>query len=219
MSQKSSGNLAEQIAANLGERIICGELTSGTPIREQAVTADLQVSRGSVREALLILQRQQLVDIFPRRGAQVKQLTTENVGALYEFSSMLYTQLGTFTAQRWQTESQLMVFVDVRRQLEHSMQQRNLRGFIEHSFAILRAAGPIAGNPFLMQAIENLIPAISRTYHMALERRRDEMASFTRKFDRLLMAVRERDIPLLEEVVKEYNQHNCELVLASLAEG
>ena len=219
MQQKSLGNLAEQIAMQLGERIICGELAGGTPIREQAVTTDLQVSRGSVREALLILQRQQLVDIFPRRGAQVKLLTADHVTAMYEFSMSLYTQLGTLTALRWQSESQLMAFVDVRRQLEHSMQQKNLRGFVEYSFAILRTAGPIAGNPFLMQAIENLIPAISRAYHIALERRRDEMGTFARKFDRLLMAVRERDTALLEEVVKEYSQHNCELVLASLAEG
>ena len=55
MTFKALDSLAEQIAHYLAERIIRGELKERERIQEQKVTQALNVSRGSVREALLIL--------------------------------------------------------------------------------------------------------------------------------------------------------------------
>ena len=69
MTFKAPDSLAEQIARYLAERIIRGELKERERIQEQKVTQALNVSRGSVREALLILERRHLITILPRRGA------------------------------------------------------------------------------------------------------------------------------------------------------
>ena len=63
MTFKAPDSLAEQIAHHLAERIIRGELKERERIQEQKVTQTLNVSRGSVREALLILERRHLVNI------------------------------------------------------------------------------------------------------------------------------------------------------------
>lgn len=68
MTFKAPDSLAEQIAHHLAERIIRGELKERERIQEQKVTQTLNVSRGSVREALLILERRHLVNILPRRA-------------------------------------------------------------------------------------------------------------------------------------------------------
>ena len=68
MTFKAPDSLAEQIAHYLAERIIRGELKERERIQEQKVTQALNVSRGSVREALLILERRHLIVILPRRG-------------------------------------------------------------------------------------------------------------------------------------------------------
>lgn len=65
MTFKAPDSLAEQIAHHLAERIIRGELKERERIQEQKVTQTLNVSRGSVREALLILERRHLVNILP----------------------------------------------------------------------------------------------------------------------------------------------------------
>ena len=83
MMFKAPDSLAEQIAHHLAERIIRGELQARERIQELKVTQALNVSRGSVREALLILERRHLVVIPPRRGAQVAELTPDNVKSLY----------------------------------------------------------------------------------------------------------------------------------------
>jgi len=60
-------NLSEQIAKHIGEQIITGELVEGERIQELRIAKELDVSRGSVREALLLLERTHLIQIYPRR--------------------------------------------------------------------------------------------------------------------------------------------------------
>ena len=50
-----SESLTEQIAQYLGNQIVTGELKAGDRIQELRVADELNVSRGSVREACLIL--------------------------------------------------------------------------------------------------------------------------------------------------------------------
>ncbi len=55
MLQYDAGGLTEGIADALTQRIICGELAGGCPLREVAITNEYQVSRSSVREALFVM--------------------------------------------------------------------------------------------------------------------------------------------------------------------
>ncbi len=61
---QSSEGLSEQIAKHIAEQIILGELVEGERIQEVRIATELDVSRGSVREALLLLQRTYLIEIF-----------------------------------------------------------------------------------------------------------------------------------------------------------
>ena len=105
MTFKAPDSLAEQIAHHLAERIIRGELKERERIQEQKVTQTLNVSRGSVREALLILERRHLVNILPRRGAQVSELSPQHVESLYALIVQLYILLAESVARRWRSAS------------------------------------------------------------------------------------------------------------------
>ncbi|MGO4611281.1 GntR family transcriptional regulator, partial [Variovorax sp. 2RAF20] len=85
----------------LAERIIRGEMKPGERIQEQKVTLALNVSRGSVRVALLILERRHLIAILPRRGAHVTELTPHKVQSLCTLMSELYILLGNAVASGW----------------------------------------------------------------------------------------------------------------------
>lgn len=216
MLQYDVGGLTESIANALAQRIICGELTGGYPLREVAITQEYHVSRSSVREALLLLQRRYLVDIYPRRGAQVRVLTAQNVQDLYDLSSELYILLGTLLTQRWQTQGQLLPFVEVRRAMQFSVQNNDIASFIKQCFAIVEVAAPIVNNPYLQQALINIIPAVGRTYHLAFKQRSAEMGQFTRIFDQLLVAVQGRKVDDIRPLLQAYAQKNCQLVLNAL---
>lgn len=217
MLQHDAGSLTESIADALAQRIICGELTGGHPLREVAITQEYQVSRSSVREALLLLQRRYLVDIYPRRGAQVRVLTAQNVQDLYDLSSELYILLGTLLAQRWQTQAQLLPFVEVRRAMQTSVENNDIASFIKHCFAIIEVAAPIVNNPYVQQALVNIIPAVARTYYLAFKQRSAEMEQFILIFDQLLVAVQGRKVDDIRPLLQAYAQKNRQLVLNALA--
>ena len=219
MTFKAPDSLAEQIAHHLAERIIRGELKARERIQEQKVTQALNVSRGSVREALLILERRHLIVIPPRRGAQVAELTPHNVKSLYALVMELYILLGKAVADSWQAEADLGPFLVIQQRLLDSLQREDIDAFVESSFDIMRAAFPFSNNPYLQETVENLLPAISRTYHLALERRKGEMGQFLNTFAALLQAIIARDHQAIREVLLGYGEHNCQLVLAALADA
>ncbi|WP_205341614.1 GntR family transcriptional regulator [Denitrificimonas caeni] len=218
MLRHSAGGLTQSLADALAQRIISGELPAGFALREVAITESYQVSRSSVREALLLLQRRYLVDIFPRRGAQVRVLTAQNVQDLYDLSTELYILLGTLLAQRWRTQGQLLPFLEVRRAMQLSVQNNDVESFIKHCFAVVDVAAPVVNNLYLQQALGNVMPAVSRTYHLAFKQRSAEMGQFTRIFDQLLVAVQARKVDQIRLLLQSYAQKNCQLVLHVLSE-
>lgn len=218
MTFKAPDSLVEQIAHHLAERIIRGELKERERIQEQKVTQALNVSRGSVREALLLLERRHLIVIMPRRGAQVTELTAHNVQALYALVTNLYVMLARAVAERWRTAEDLLPMMQVQARLYDCAQREDIDDFVSCSFDIMRAAFPFANNAYLQETLENFLPAISRTYHVALERRKSDMSQFLSSFSDLLLAVQSRDPEQIRSVLEAYGKHNCKLVLAALIE-
>ncbi len=216
MTFKAPDSLAEQIAQHIAERIIRGEMEPGERIQEHKVTLALNVSRGSVREALLILERRHLVAILPRRGAHVTELTAHKVQSLCTLMSELYILLGNAVANGWQVQADMAPFVQIQQRLNASYERQDIRTFVDDSFNVMRAAYPFADNPYLQETVENLQPAMSRAYFLALEQRKAEMSEFLELFDRLLAAVLARDLPQIRIVLSAYAQRSCDLVLSAL---
>lgn len=82
-------SLPEQIAARLSERITAGSYAPGRRVMEQEISAEFGVSRGPVREALRLLEKDGLVTILPRRGAQVTRLSIEEVREIFDIRAAL----------------------------------------------------------------------------------------------------------------------------------
>ena len=216
MTFKAPDSLAEQIAHHLAERIIRGELKPGERIQEQKVTLALNVSRGSVREALLILERRHLIAILPRRGAHVTELTAHKVQSLCTLMSEMYILLGNAVAQRWAVPADLGPFLQIQQRLAASYERQDISTFVEDSFNVMRAAYPFADNPYLQETVENLHPAMSRAYYLALDQRKAEMSEFLALFAQLLDAVLARDLAQIRVVLSSYAQRSCALVLSAL---
>jgi DNA-binding GntR family transcriptional regulator len=69
------GGLPGDVAAYVRRLILTGVLKPGTKIDQDAVSESLDVSRSPIREALVILGQEGLLDVTPRRGASVALLT------------------------------------------------------------------------------------------------------------------------------------------------
>lgn len=80
----------EQVAAKVGDRIIGGRLAPGARIGEQELADEFAISRGPVREAIRILEREGLVAVLPRRGAVVTSLSALELRELFEVRAGLF---------------------------------------------------------------------------------------------------------------------------------
>lgn len=76
--------LPEQIAEHVFTAIAKGEYVPGDRIREDALADEFKVSRGPVREALRILEKDGVVRILANRGAHVTQLSIKEVDDIFE---------------------------------------------------------------------------------------------------------------------------------------
>ena len=84
-------SLGESTANILRERIITGEYPAGMRIREDELAREFDISRICVREALLILDREGLLDKRANRPACVRTYSAKNVKDLLEYRAMLET--------------------------------------------------------------------------------------------------------------------------------
>jgi DNA-binding GntR family transcriptional regulator len=81
--------LPEQIAERIYAAIVAGEYQPGERIREEALAEAYGVSRGPVREALRILERDSVVRVLANRGAHVTKLSTKEVNDIFEIRMVL----------------------------------------------------------------------------------------------------------------------------------
>ena len=103
MQLEDVDSLSEQIAKHISEQIISGELVEGERIQELRIAKELDVSRGSVREALLLLARTHLIEIYPRRGAIVSEMSAQQVRSLFDTSALLLGQIVYRMAETWRS--------------------------------------------------------------------------------------------------------------------
>lgn len=80
--------LGTQVAAQLRVLVVSGQLATGEHLAEEWLAAQFNVSRGPIRDALRILEKEGLVE-FRRRGVYVVGLGDEDLAELYALRSVL----------------------------------------------------------------------------------------------------------------------------------
>lgn len=89
-----------RVQDELREAILEGRLEPGTRLRAETLAERLRSSRTPVREALLLLAREGLVEIEPRRGATVRSFDAADVAELYEVRALIEPHAAGLAAER-----------------------------------------------------------------------------------------------------------------------
>lgn len=214
MSFKANDSLTEQIAQFLGNQIITGNMLPGERIQELRIAAELNVSRGSVREALLILQRRHLVEIYPRRGAIVSSITAADVRDFFELWFVLLEQAVSHLAQNWQNDD-LAHFFELMTALGECNRNHDLDGFYRHGVGFLSALYQHAGNRYLEQTLQDLLPLSQRCLFAILRAGNGRIEQTHDFLDGLLQAIIARDQPRLASMVSTFGRAYSELAQSS----
>jgi len=215
MSFNAPKSMAEQIAQHLANQIISGQRVANERIQELKIVEELDVSRGSVREALLLLERRHLVDIVPRKGAMVAEISADSVENLFDVFGVLVTRLAVLVAQRWQ-DNELDELIPHLMGLQRMAEQEDREEFMAQVFVLLSMAYPLGRNEYLRELLVNMQPAVHRCYALAQRYKPNDGQAAQVFFTALMTGVTQRKVDILPAAVKQYFDHQLELVLAAL---
>jgi DNA-binding GntR family transcriptional regulator len=139
-------NLREQALASLRTAITSGQLPPQTPMVETELSERLQISRGTLREALRQLQQEGLVTVGPRGRLYVRHLGPKEIGDIFAVRAALEAMAAGALAE---LRSLLQTMSEAR-------VDENLEGRIEADLNFHRGLCRLTGNDTLLHTWESL---------------------------------------------------------------
>jgi DNA-binding GntR family transcriptional regulator len=183
--------VAERVAAILRDRIVKGDLAPFDRIVERQVSAELEVSRTPVREALKLLEADGLIEISLHRGAQVAPYRPDDARHLFDVIASLES-----LAARRLADALAPEVLDRLEALHSSMLDHHRAGrfsdYFDVNTAIHDAVIAGSGNPVLVETHRRLIARARRGRFLAImDPARLEQA--VSEHEALMDALRRRD--------------------------
>jgi DNA-binding GntR family transcriptional regulator len=83
MTEPLVQSMTSQLIVRFRDRILSGTYAPGSALRQDSLAAEFGTSKIPVREALVQLQSEGLVDIFPNRGFQVRPLASAELDEVF----------------------------------------------------------------------------------------------------------------------------------------
>ena len=145
--------LYAQVAERLRLRIYAHELLPGTWIDEQALAGEYGISRTPMREALKVLAAEGLVELRPRRGCYVTELSERDLDDMFPVIAMLEGRAAYEAAQKADA-ADLSQLRALHERLEQHAAAANTDAFFETNQEFHATIQRLAGNRWLSQLID-----------------------------------------------------------------
>ncbi len=164
-----AGSQSEQAYYAIRSMIVTLDLAPGSVVSEQDLMARLGIGRTPVREALRALARENLVEVYPRRGMFVAGVDVRDLAALSEVRSVLEPFAAGLAAERRNDADRddlegLLVELDALGELPEE------RRLIEVDQRIHRFVHRAAHNEFLASVLDEHYMHALRIWFLALDR-------------------------------------------------
>ncbi len=193
-------SLADRAYYAIREWIVTLDLAPGSVVNERELMGRLGLGRTPVREALRDLAREQLVDVFPRRGMFVSGVDVGDIAGLSEVRLVLEAEAARLAAERSNDvdQAETAALLD---DLAHAAGEHERR-LIDLDERIHRHVARCAHNPFLEATLEQYYVLALRIWFLALDRvALDEAIA---EHHAILEAIRDGDAGRAEKVMRDH---------------
>ena len=153
--------LWQRVYDQLRVGILEGELEPGTELAEVALSEQLGVSRGPIREAISRLAAEGLVSVRPRRGAVVRSLSKEEFLELYQVREALERMAVQLAVPRL-TDTELKELAALNEVMNASAAHDDIGGFFAANVAFHTRLLEASGNGTLQEVYRQLLGQLGR---------------------------------------------------------
>ncbi|MEM7471756.1 MAG: GntR family transcriptional regulator [Pseudomonadota bacterium] len=116
---------SSQALERLRELIFSGQLGAGSDHLESELAESLGMSRTPVREALLVLEGQGLVDVRPRKGVRIRPLSPTDMAEIYDILTELESLAAANAAEAGYDRAALEPLEQIINQMEMALEQND----------------------------------------------------------------------------------------------
>lgn len=198
------------------EAIVDGRLEPGRRLKEEELARELGISRTPIREALLMLQAEGLVDAIPNRGAMVCVHTPEDLDDLYQLRALLEGYAARRAATRI-SDTQVEVLRESCDRFDRLDPDTDLREVVRENMlfhsAIFEAAGSSRLESMARRVVE--LPLVYKSYSWYSPDQQRISVHYHRQIANALAA---RDAERAELIMKEHIFEARDLLVARLRE-
>lgn len=210
--------LGRFVARKLGEAIEAGEYRPGERLSEEKIAARFGVSRGTVREALGLLEREELAVIIPRRGARVIDFTPEEIDHMFEMRAVLYGLAVEGFARRASADARAEYCRMAGARSRAEIRAQSPEDYARANQAVSAFIVAHCGNPRVVAAMRKMTRQTFRFYSAMAHRtaaRREETAEGGR---RVVEAIRNNEPETAGAIARAIVEANRRAVAAALKE-
>lgn len=200
--------LHEEIANNLREMIMSGELREGDKIRENELCDLMGISKTPLREALRVLSAEGLIRLIPNRGSFVTTPTFEEIKEMFDVMVALEGVCAR-TAVEKMSDQDFVKLDNLHRKLEQNFKRKDQKEYIRQNNLYHAFVQELAGNKTLNQIVNGLRQKILlyRFQSLNLPGRFEQSIKEHRS---LLAAFRNRDSGKAESLMKSHLKKQCD---------
>ena len=148
-------SLHDGVAIRLRNMVFDRELAPGDYIDELALAASWQISRTPLREALKVLAAEGLVELVPRRGCRVIELTDDDAEQLFPVMAMLEGRCAHEATLRAHADD-LLLLQHLHDQLERHAAAQDVDGYYRVNHEFHSRVQALAANRWLDRATGDL---------------------------------------------------------------
>ncbi len=203
--------LRDVVFNNLRDAILNGSLKPGERLMENHLAEKLGVSRTPVREALRMLEIEHLVELIPRKGAQVLDLSTTDLRNVLEIRSTLEA-LALKLACGNVPKEKIQKLKDLNEAFIENFDKKDYEGAARCDEEFHNIILECTGNDRLVQILSNLRLQVYR-YRIVYIKIADNLDTIIKHHSDMVYAI-ENNLPKMgEEVAKDHVKYQNEALL------
>lgn len=145
-AQRRKPSSAQRAVEEIRDLILTNELPAGASYLETELAERLGMSRTPVREALLVLETQGLVEMRPRKGARIKALSAEDMREIYDILTELESLAAERAAEAGLSEEALAPLSGAIREMEAALERGDREAWARGDEAFHDALVRLGGN-------------------------------------------------------------------------
>lgn len=206
-------SLVDRIVEDLARQIIDGTLEPGADVNSVELAKRYSTSRTPVREALLTLEREGLVDVPARRRPRVAPVTLTQARELYEIRASLHALVSELIVSTAADED-----LDVLWMWQGHLREDAVRGDVDayfwHNVMFRQAEAEVSGNRQLMRLLGSLGLRTLQLRHVSLSLP-GRLDRSVEDHERLLAAYADRDATLAAALTRSIIMRGLQAIEAS----